>query len=134
MNFPSKASQRREPENIMPPLKSRIPPGQTFVAFTLIELLVVIAIIAILAAMLLPALNKAKAKAQGVNCLNNQRQWGLACQIYASDSADWVPRDGTSSGGQYAVDGPPGDPLGPLVGTPDDPLAWFNTLPQAVGR
>ena len=99
----------------MPACKSVVRRGLT--AFTLIELLVVIAIIAILAAMLLPALAKAKAKAQAITCLNNAKQWALAFKMYADDNDDKVPEEGNTV---------------QLIVAPENVEAWYNAVAPII--
>ncbi len=93
---------------------SRIPPFAAEAgrrAFTLIELLVVIAIIAVLAALLLPALSRARMQAQGIQCLDNTRQLLLAWELYAHDHDDQLPYN-----------------LGMTEGGPRTPLNWVNNV------
>jgi prepilin-type N-terminal cleavage/methylation domain-containing protein len=111
----------------MTTVKHRNPSSHS--GFTLIELLVVIAIIAILAAMLLPALARAKDKAKTANCLSNLHQWSLAQMMYGADNGDAIPHDGMGYSGQY-----PDSPHPPEVVLPGsrDVNQWFNLLPPYV--
>ena len=114
-------------------LKNRINHG-----FTLIELLVVIAIIAILAAMLLPALAKAKAKAERAVCLSNAKQWGLADTMYVDDSSGIVPwprYQAYASGAQQ--DNPQWTEVYGFhfnLTPPKGDDVWFNALPSYVAN
>ena len=80
-------------------------------AFTLIELLVVIAIIAVLAALLLPVLTKAKARAMGSVCMSNSRQLGLAWRLYADDNAGLLVNNGVFNGWSIFSGSQTGQPI-----------------------
>lgn len=98
--------------------------------FTLVELLVVIGIIALLVGVLLPALNKARAAAQTVQCASNLRQWGMGLQMYVDANQGLLPYKGAKG---YDITA---DVIGPAGGAPlgiADPSIWYNALPPLTG-
>src|ERR1035437_5288197 len=109
--------------------------------FTLIELLVVIAIIAILAAMLLPALARAKSRAYAANDINNSKQTMLAVQLYCTDNGEHLPAPGWLLGdncwaasGNLAPQGPVNPPTpANFQSIYDQQLTFFNGLKPPTG-
>jgi len=100
---------------------------QPTAAFTLIEMLVVIAVIAILAALLLPAMARAKEKARSVDCLNNLKQWVLAFSIYGEDN-EFIAREGSRRDGTVRLDN------WANVSDPANKDVWYNALPPYLSE
>ena len=103
-------------------MKPRYTPRRQPGGFTLIELLVVVAVIAILAALLLPALAQAKAKARQIECLSRMRQWTLGFISYADENEGWIPREGFANNGKVTQDN------WSAVRNPQSRDTWYNGM------
>ena len=102
-------------------------------AFTLLELLIVIAIIAILAAMLLPALAKAKDKARTIDCAIRQKQWAMAFRSYVDENDDDIPREGYGRMGEVVLNNwSQVDGFRQPDGRSDTDDVWYNALPRQI--
>lgn len=98
------------------------------VAFTFIEMLVVIVVIAILAALLLPALARAKEKARSVQCLNNLKQWTTAFVMYSDEHEGFIPREGHRRDGTVRIDS------WANVYDRTNKDVWYNALPPYLNE
>ena len=103
-------------------------------AFSLIELLVVMAVVTILAALLLPAVARAKARAQRIECISRLSQWSLAFISFAEDNDGWIARECYEPLGEVTINNwsqVRGNRL--PDGTTDSRDVWYNALPAYIG-
>jgi len=115
------------------PASIKVPRKVRGCGFTLIELLVVIAVLGLLAALLLPGLNRAKEKAQQVDCMSRQKQWAMAFRMYVDDHDNLIPREGYRGFGGVQWDTWSMVRGRPASATNESDDIWYNALPQYVG-
>jgi prepilin-type processing-associated H-X9-DG protein/prepilin-type N-terminal cleavage/methylation domain-containing protein len=125
---------RRRIDEAPPRAAWKIIPGGTSGGFTLLELIVVVAIILVLAALLLPVLSRAKARALQVDCVSRQKQWAMAFQMYVDDNDNFIPREGYERLGGVTLNNWI-QVRGRVVSgtTTDSDDVWYNALADYAG-